>query len=61
MPTKYGYAGSKEGGGKHAGQPTPKGTSKSSGSQLGSYGSKEGGGKWTPPGNSKKTMKGSGY
>ena len=50
MGVKYGNYGSKKGGGKTDHQPTPKGSSKSSGSQLGSYGSKEGGGKWTSPG-----------
>lgn len=61
MGVKHGEYGSKSGGGKHAGQPSPKGSSKSSGLQTGSYGSKEGGGKYTSPGNSKKTMKGPGY
>ena len=61
MASKYGAYGSKSGGGKHEGQPTPKGKSVKSGSQLGSYGSKSGGGAYTSPGNSKKTMKGPGY
>ena len=56
MAVTYGTYSSNAGGGKHEGQPSPKGTSKDSGSQLGSYGSKEGGGAWNSPGKSMKTM-----
>ena len=50
MGSKYGTYSSKKGGGKHEGQPNPKGSNPSSGQKLGSYSSKDGGGKYTSPG-----------